>query len=375
MSRWVVEVHSSDVQSVPVRSDPWLRRRSHGAGRWRGRGTQRDWWPVRGQRRATDTCLPRQLQHLKTCPKVRDDSETSATVWNRRHRGSSRSNDVSPGLFVCSSAVADNLTLKDSRPIQEEEEKETFVAFARVYSRAVKKGQKVFVLGPKYDPTKGLSLVSPRLSFIQIYWVNIWWIWFNSTKRTVSWPSYLLKLICVWSSRRNVVMHHFPFLCNNPGFRLWYSSHVSCGFPWLPHWFVFQLRDGSSASDGLPDVPHLSCCSLENLYLLMGRELEELEEVPAGNVLGKDLCSLSPLSTLLWLFTGFLLKGSLFSISLYKCCWVTSWSHHSSNHSYSIRLYLLISLDLPQTEHRLVFLSLWGLLCYPAPYQNSSHHN
>ncbi|XP_010784897.1 elongation factor Tu GTP-binding domain-containing protein 1-like, partial [Notothenia coriiceps] len=47
---------------------------------------------------------------------------------------------------------------KDSKP-QEEEEQHTFVAFARIYSGVVKKGQKVFVLGPKYDPAKGLSMV------------------------------------------------------------------------------------------------------------------------------------------------------------------------------------------------------------------------
>lgn len=54
--------------------------------------------------------------------------------------------------------------------------------------------------------------------------------------------------------------------------------------------FLCQLPDGCHASDSLPDVPHLSCCTIEGLYLLMGRELEELEEVPAGNVLGKASC-------------------------------------------------------------------------------------
>ncbi|XP_056878924.1 elongation factor-like GTPase 1 [Takifugu flavidus] len=96
---------------------------------------------------------------------------------------------------------------EDSRTPQGEDQKEVFIAFARVYSRTVRKGQKVFVLGPKYDPAKGLSLVSPQ-----------------------SFPA-----------------------------------------------------GGPSSS---PDVPHLSCCSLDKLYLLMGRELEELEEVPAGNILG-----------------------------------------------------------------------------------------
>lgn len=63
-------------------------------------------------------------------------------------------------VFVCFSAISENLTLKDSKTPQEEDQREVFIAFARVYSRTVKKGQKVFVLGPKYDPAKGLSLVS-----------------------------------------------------------------------------------------------------------------------------------------------------------------------------------------------------------------------
>lgn len=42
----------------------------------------------------------------------------------------------------------------------EEENKEHFVAFARVYSGVVRKGQKVFVLGPKYDPSLALRAVS-----------------------------------------------------------------------------------------------------------------------------------------------------------------------------------------------------------------------
>lgn len=70
-------------------------------------------------------------------------------------------------------AVVKNLALKDSKMVQEEEQKEVFIAFARIYSRAVKKGQRVFVLGPKYDPTRGLSLVSPKLSFIHKYGIDM----------------------------------------------------------------------------------------------------------------------------------------------------------------------------------------------------------
>ncbi|CAN9506850.1 unnamed protein product [Ophioblennius macclurei] len=100
------------------------------------------------------------------------------------------------------SAKTENLTLKESE--EDEEPKESFVAFARVYSGIARRGQRVFVLGPKYDPAQGLSM----------------------------------------------------------------------------------LPEGCVASDSVSEVPHLSCCSMESLYLLMGRELEELEEVPAGNVLG-----------------------------------------------------------------------------------------
>ncbi|XP_010212306.1 PREDICTED: elongation factor Tu GTP-binding domain-containing protein 1 [Tinamus guttatus] len=87
---------------------------------------------------------------------------------------------------------------------QEADNKESFIAFARVFSGVVRRGQKIFVLGPKYDPAEALHKLSPDCS----------------------------------------------------------------------------------ATDDLPVVPHMTCCTLENLYLLMGRELEDLEEVPAGNVLG-----------------------------------------------------------------------------------------
>ncbi|RXN03151.1 elongation factor-like GTPase 1 [Labeo rohita] len=88
----------------------------------------------------------------------------------------------------------------------EEENKEHFVAFARVYSGVVRKGQKVFVLGPKYDPSLALR----------------------------------------------------------------------------------ALPEGCSVADALPSIAHMACCTVDNLYLLMGRELEELNEVPSGNVLESE---------------------------------------------------------------------------------------
>ncbi|CAO2613957.1 Elongation factor-like GTPase 1 [Lemmus lemmus] len=87
----------------------------------------------------------------------------------------------------------------------EESSQEAFIAFARVFSGVARRGQKIFVLGPKYSPVEFLQRV--------------------------------------------------------------------------PLGFSAPLED-------LPPVPHLACCTLESLYLLMGRELEDLEEVPPGNVLG-----------------------------------------------------------------------------------------
>uniref|UniRef100_A0A669DYP5 Elongation factor-like 1 n=1 Tax=Oreochromis niloticus TaxID=8128 RepID=A0A669DYP5_ORENI len=141
------------------------------------------------QHRQRGVLLKAQTHKLKTCPPT-----LSRLINMQRTRTD----------LVSLSANMENLTLKDSKPEEEEEPKETFVAFARVYSGVVRRGQRVFVLGPKYDPAQGLS----------------------------------------------------------------------------------TLPEGCSASDDVSEIPHLSCCSMENLYLLMGRELEELQEVPAGNVLG-----------------------------------------------------------------------------------------
>ncbi|XP_008842672.1 elongation factor-like GTPase 1 [Nannospalax galili] len=59
------------------------------------------------------------------------------------------------------------------------------------------------------------------------------------------------------------------------------------GPKYSPVEFLQRVPLGFSAPlEDLPPVPHMACCTLENLYLLMGRELEELEEVPPGNVLG-----------------------------------------------------------------------------------------
>ncbi|KAM7048348.1 elongation factor-like GTPase 1 [Molossus nigricans] len=59
------------------------------------------------------------------------------------------------------------------------------------------------------------------------------------------------------------------------------------GPKYSPVEFLQRVPLGFSAPlDDLPPVPHMARCTLEHLYLLMGRELQGLEEVPPGNVLG-----------------------------------------------------------------------------------------
>uniref|UniRef100_A0A8P4GH02 Elongation factor-like 1 n=1 Tax=Dicentrarchus labrax TaxID=13489 RepID=A0A8P4GH02_DICLA len=140
----------------------------------------------------------------KALPQNRQRPLTQDEIAQRRELARQRHADRMTADQTATENKMESLTLKDPKPEEEEEQKETFIAFARVYSGLVKKGQRVFVLGPKYDPAQGLSM----------------------------------------------------------------------------------LPEGCSASDCVPEVPYLSCCSMESLYLLMGRELEELEQVPAGNVLG-----------------------------------------------------------------------------------------
>ncbi|XP_045216272.2 elongation factor-like GTPase 1 isoform X2 [Mercenaria mercenaria] len=93
---------------------------------------------------------------------------------------------------------------------QEDDTDQVFVAFARVFSGCVRKGQKLYVLGPKHDPAKALQKLSDGCS-------------------------------------------------------------------------------GMSAAQRLEDLArddHVTVVTVTDLYLFMGRELEALDCVPAGNVLG-----------------------------------------------------------------------------------------
>ncbi|KAK2853376.1 hypothetical protein Q5P01_006037 [Channa striata] len=143
----------------------------------------------------------RELARQRHAERLAADQAATESHNDLTHSGSTPQDDQPAGL---STAKMERLTLKESKSAEDEGQRETFIAFARVYSGVVKKGQKVFVLGPKYSPVQGLDM----------------------------------------------------------------------------------LPEGCSPSDCVPEVPHLSCCSVESIYLLMGRELDELDEVPAGNVLG-----------------------------------------------------------------------------------------
>ncbi|XP_075235749.1 elongation factor-like GTPase 1 [Lycorma delicatula] len=89
------------------------------------------------------------------------------------------------------------------------EDDDAFIAFARVYSGVLRRGQKVYVLGPKHDPSTAIDMLK------QGHEIN---------------PEMTLK-------------------------------DLKIGF-------------------------HITVTEISDLYLLMGRELELLEEVPAGNVVG-----------------------------------------------------------------------------------------
>lgn len=42
---------------------------------------------------------------------------------------------------------------------------QVFIAFARVYSGTIKRGQKLYILGPKHDPAKALDMVNIILKY------------------------------------------------------------------------------------------------------------------------------------------------------------------------------------------------------------------
>jgi len=74
-------------------------------------------------------------------------SETSSTTSSQANLTSIESLEESVDRVKISSPVEE-----DEEVVQPTQAKETFVGFARLYSGTIRVGQKLYVLGPKYDP-------------------------------------------------------------------------------------------------------------------------------------------------------------------------------------------------------------------------------
>lgn len=149
----------------------------------------------------------------KLLPENRTRVLSMEEIARRREQARQRHAERMAMATTADSGSSDTLKNGHALPVREEgtleerdEDDSTFIAFGRVFSGTLKRGQQVYVLGPKHDPTK-----------------------FLEKARTVD-----------------------PTL---------------------------RLRD-------LGSEEHVTIATAEKLYLLMGRELEELERVPAGNILG-----------------------------------------------------------------------------------------
>ncbi|CAG9790922.1 unnamed protein product [Diatraea saccharalis] len=122
----------------------------------------------------------------------------------RKIREEGKDNKVEPVKSDC-----DKTTVNDVDENKEDEDRDqlAFIAFARVFSGKVKKGDKVYVLGPKHDPSKILNIKDFKID-----------------------PNKKLK--------------------------------------------------------DLHSDEHVTYTEIKSLYILMGRELEEINEAVAGNIIG-----------------------------------------------------------------------------------------
>lgn len=121
--------------------------------------------------------------------------------------------------------------------VNKPEDDDAFIAFARVYSGTLKKGKKLYILGPKYDPVIGMEKVIDKIT------------------------KTLFPILVSILSPPNFLNLQYP---NGEGID--------------PLATLKDLKSGQ----------HLTVATIDHLYQLMGRELEELEDVPAGNILGNS---------------------------------------------------------------------------------------
>ncbi|GBM48499.1 Elongation factor-like GTPase 1 [Araneus ventricosus] len=145
-------------------------------------------------------------------PENRQKPLTAEEIAERREKARERHaerNKIKQSAPDSQTTVAEisNSTKEEPSNVENNSEDDTaFIAFARVYSGTVYKGQQLYVLGPKHDPAKALKMDAPI-----------------STELTVH---------------------------------------------------------------DLHPEQHITLATIKSLYLLMGKELIELNEVPAGNIIG-----------------------------------------------------------------------------------------
>ncbi|XP_061719585.1 elongation factor-like GTPase 1 isoform X1 [Cydia pomonella] len=125
----------------------------------------------------------------------------------RQMREQMKLNEVNSQAIPMTEENKDENTQETSNETEKEDNQPAFIAFARVFSGRLRKGDKVYVLGPKHDPSRILN--------IKDYEVD---------------PNKKLK--------------------------------------------------------DLKSDEHITCADIKSLYILMGRELEEIDEAVAGNIIG-----------------------------------------------------------------------------------------
>nr|XP_054756574.1 elongation factor-like GTPase 1 [Lytechinus pictus] len=162
--------------------------------------------------------LPQNRQRPLTCAEIQQRREEARKRHAERRAAAEQDKGGGGGVEGGGGKERDVLTSQEEisatdmvaltvEPEAEEEKKsgETFLAFGRVFSGTIHKGQKLFVLGPRHDPQKALAEIS---------------------------------------------------------------------------------ENGGSLSPNMECSRYIAEFTVDSLYLLMGRELELLEKVPAGNILG-----------------------------------------------------------------------------------------
>lgn len=76
----------------------------------------------------------------------------------RKLREEQKQNGESEPTLLTQEKSEDNSEKNEEEIDKEDKEQPAFIAFARVFSGRVKKGDKVYVLGPKHEPSKVLSI-------------------------------------------------------------------------------------------------------------------------------------------------------------------------------------------------------------------------